>query len=107
MGKRKSSNQIAETVDIVKLYVMQETVGPLKNAGRWVGFGAAGAVTLGVGLTFLLLGLLRLLQTEAADTFDGNWSWAPYAITVLVCAVIMAIVVSRIKKDTLERKEPR
>jgi len=105
-GKPSSTNQIGETIELVRSYVKQETVGPLKGAGRWIGFGVAAAVALAAGLSLLLLGLLRLLQTEAADTFDGNWSWAPYAIVVAACGVIIGIAVSRIRKDTLQRKEP-
>ncbi|MGD9702616.1 MAG: hypothetical protein AB7Q42_07590 [Acidimicrobiia bacterium] len=102
-----SDNQIGETFDLVKAYVRQETVGPLKGAGRWLGFGIGGALALGFGLSLLLLSLLRLLQTEAAETFDGNWSWAPYGITFVACALIGALAVSRIRKQTLQRKEPR
>jgi hypothetical protein len=105
--KAASDNQIGETVDLIKAYVRQETIGPLKGAGRWIGFGVAGALALGFGVSMLLLGLLRLLQTEAADTFDGNWSWAPYGITLVASALIGAIAVSRIRKQTLQRKEDR
>lgn len=102
-----SNNEIGETIDLLKAYVRQETIGPLKGAGRWLGLGIAGAMALGLGLFFLVLGLLRLLQTEAAETFDGNWSWAPYAITLVVCALVGALAVSRVRKQTLQRKEPR
>ncbi len=47
---------IGEVVEFVKTYAKQETVGPLKGAGRWIAFGAAGAVCLGIGLSLLLLG---------------------------------------------------
>jgi hypothetical protein len=102
-----SKNQISETIDVVTAYVRQETIGPLRNVGRWVAFGIAGVLVLSLGLSLMLLGLLRLLQTEAASTFDGNWSWAPYAITLVACGVIAAIAMSRIRKQTLDRKEPR
>ena len=102
-----SANEIGETIDLLKAYVRQETIGPLKGAGRWLGLGIAGAMALGLGLVFLMLALLRLLQTEAAETFDGNWSWAPYAITLVACALVGAVAVSRVRKQTLQRKEPR
>lgn len=106
-GKRSKPNQLSETIELVTTYVKQETVGPLQGVGRWIGFGLAGAFTLAIGLSFVLLGLLRLLQTEASETFDGNWSWAPYGITFLAAALIIAIAASRIRKDTIQRKEPR
>ena len=96
-----STNEIGETIDLLKAYVRQETIGPLKGAGRWLGLGIAGAVALGLGLLFLMLALLRLLQTEAGETFDGNWSWAPYAITLVACALVGALAVSRVRKKTL------
>ncbi len=102
-----NNSEIGETIDLVKAYVLQETVGPLRGAGRWLGLGIAGAMALGLGLVFLMLALLRLLQTEAAETFDGNWSWAPYAITLVACVLVGAVAVSRVRKQTLQRKEPR
>jgi hypothetical protein len=41
--------------------------------------------------------LLRVLQTETGSTSTGSWSWAPYAITVVVALIIAAIFLSFIK----------
>ena len=64
---------ISGVVDLVKTYAKQETVDPLKNAGRFLGFGAIGAVLLGIGLSLLALGLLRLVQTEFDNLARGGW----------------------------------
>ena len=56
-SKRLEGASIGEVVEFVKTYAKQETIGPLRGASRWIGFGAAGAIFLGVGLSFLLLGL--------------------------------------------------
>ena len=40
---------ISGVVDLVKTYAQQETVGPLKGAGRWLGMGVAGAARVGLG----------------------------------------------------------
>jgi hypothetical protein len=100
-------NSIGEIIGLVKTYARQETIGPLKGAGRWLAFGTAGALALGFGLSMLLLGLLRLLQNEAPGVFDGNWSWGPYGITLVACVIVMLWALMRVRKDTLQRKEPR
>ena len=102
--RREKSPSVGEVVDLVKEYAKQETVGPLKGAGRWLGLGAVGAVFLGLGLIFVLLGVLRLIQTET-DAFDGAWSFVPYVVVLVLCAVLSAVAMSRVKKATLG-KEP-
>ena len=62
---------------MVVSYLKQETVGPIRNLGRFVGFGLAGSAVLSVGLVLVVLGLLRILQTELGIAFDGTWSWFP------------------------------
>lgn len=88
----------SELLDLVRAYAKQETVEPLKGIGRWLAFGLAGSLLLGTGLLLLAVGALRALQTETGDTFDGNWSWAPYLIVLAACAVVIALVASRIGK---------
>ena len=97
---------LGEIVDTVKAYAKQETVGPLKGAGRWLGFGAAAALLLGVGLVFVLVGLLRLLQTEWDRSASGSLSWQAYLSVLAVAIAILAVTVSRIKKSTLNN-EPK
>ena len=46
--------------------------------------GAAGAVLLGLGLSLVLLGLLRLIQTEWERAATGSLSWLPYLIVLLL-----------------------
>ncbi len=38
---------------------------------------------LGIGAILLLTGLLRALQTETGTLFAGEWSWAPYFLTLV------------------------
>jgi hypothetical protein len=85
----------SELWDLVQAYAKQQTIDPVKNTGRFVGLGLAGSLALALGLSLLALGLLRLLQSEAEDVFDGNWSFAPYVITVLVAAVLLYVVAIR------------
>ena len=98
---------ISEVVDLVKRYALQETVGPLRNIGRWLGFGVAGAFCLGFGTLVLLMALLRILQTETNGAFDGDLAFIPYLIVLAVTVVIIIVAASRIQKTGLSPREPR
>ena len=41
---------VGDIIDYVKDYAKQETLGPLKGAGNWLGYGFAAAAALGLGL---------------------------------------------------------
>jgi hypothetical protein len=104
-SKRREDASIGEVVEFVKTYAKQETIGPLKGAGRWIGFGAAGAIFLGVGLSFLLLGLLRLLQAEWTRSASGRLSWLSYFIVLIVCVLLLVLVLLRINKTFLNKDQ--
>jgi hypothetical protein len=79
----------AELFALLRRYVIQETVAPLRQVGRTLLFGSIAALFLGVGTVLLLLALLRVLQTETGRTFAGTWSWVPYPITAILGLVAM------------------
>ncbi|MHB1517073.1 MAG: phage holin family protein [Acidimicrobiales bacterium] len=96
-----------EALELVIDYVKQETLEPLKGLGRYMVFGIVGSVALAVGLVVLAVALLRLLQGETGSTFNGNWSWAPYLLTlvaVVAVAVMAALAVGRGQKRTTSRQ---
>lgn len=97
---------MGEVVEFVKTYAKQETIGPLKGAGRWIGVGAGAAIALGLGLFLLLLGLLRLIQTEFDGLASGGSSWVPYLIVLAVCGLLLVVTLARINKTFLT-KEPK
>ncbi len=97
---------IGEVIDFVTAYAKQETLGPLRGAGRWLGYGIAAALTLSLGLFLLLLGLLRMLQTEWDRSASGNMSWLAYLVTLVVAVILLVLTLLRIKKSTLH-KEPK
>jgi hypothetical protein len=72
---------VTELRDLVVTYVRQQTLIPLQQLGRYIAFGIAGSLLLGLGVLFLGMSALRALQTETGDTFSGDWSWVPYVIT--------------------------
>lgn len=99
MAKQKTISEIAtELFELLKAYASQETIGPLKTLGAYLGWGAGGSLLMALGLFFLALSGLRALQTETDGTFDGSWSWAPYFIVAVVLAGVIVLAVRRIIK---------
>jgi peptidoglycan biosynthesis protein MviN/MurJ (putative lipid II flippase) len=104
--RREEPTSIADVVDMVKAYAKQETLGPLQGVGRWLARGVAGAVLLGIGLSFVTLGILRLIQTEWVRSASGSLSWLAYLIAFVICVGFLLLAVSRINKNSLN-KEPK
>ncbi len=96
---------VGDVVDLVKTYAKQETIGPLRGAGKWLGLGAAGAFLLGLGLVIVLLGLLRLVQAEWDRAATGALSWLSYLVVLVVTLVLLIVVLKRISRDSLNRPE--
>lgn len=93
---------LVEMFDLVKAYAKQETLDPLKGAGRWLGLGLAGSVLLVVGSLELILALLRALQTETGSALTGNLSWLPYLITVVAAGLMSGLLAMRINRRSLQ-----
>lgn len=97
--------QIPETVQLLKDYVRQETLGPLKGAGRWIALGVVGALFIGSATAFLALGTLRMIQTEWPSTFQGRWmSLLPYVGALLICFIVAGLAFARINKKPLNKE---
>ena len=79
-----------ELFQLVVGYAKQETLDPVKNLGRFVGYGLGGALLGSLGAVLLLLGGLRLLQTETGEAFDGNLTFVPYVVVLVVSGAIAA-----------------
>ncbi len=93
-----------ELKSTVLAYVKQETLGPLKNLGRYLAFGVGGAISLVVGANLILLGLLRLLQSETGTALTGNLSWIPYLV-VAVAGSLMAMLAINAARRKASAKE--
>ena len=89
-------SEFKELIDLIVTYAKQQTIDPLKQLLRWVGFGLAGAVVIGTGFFLIALGLLRAVQSELAPHLSGDWSWVPYMIVVVFLGVVIALMVGRI-----------
>ncbi len=93
MAQRRDSQkaQFFETVSVIIGYVKQETLGAMRPLGRYLAFGVSGAVLVTFGFALILLGILRLLQSETGSTFHAHLSWVPYLVTMVI-GVGMTIV---------------
>jgi hypothetical protein len=96
---------IGQVIDLVKEYARQETLGPIKGAGRWLAAGAAGALLLGAGCSLLVLGVLRMVQNEFGKSFRGSWTtMLPYLFAFVASLAVMGVAAWRItKKKTLQK----
>ena len=94
--KDKRDNDV---VEMVIAYAKQETIGPLRGAGRWIAWGLASMVFISAGIVLLVLGALRLLQS--VSTFEGSWSWVPYVVCLVLCIAIVAFALAQIRKPSL------
>ena len=106
--RRGAGAQVGELKELVVGYAKQETVDPLKTLGRYLGFGFAGSLMLGVGLSLLLLALLRGLQrieifNDPSEVEGGTWSWLPYGITAVVGTALVALFLMKLTSVNKKR----
>lgn len=95
-GANPPNKVVSELKELLVGYARQEIVTPLTQLGKTLKLGILGALSMGVGLVFLAIAGLRLLQTEASGVFDGNMSALPYvAVLAGVVLVLGAAVVLR------------
>jgi hypothetical protein len=87
-------------------YLKQETVEPLKGLGRFLYMGIAGSFFLAGGILLILIGILRLLQTETGAALTGDWSWVPYAVVVLLGIAVIGVAAWRITAGPGQQKLP-
>lgn len=91
MSDRSISRSPEEILGLAKRYIVQETIGPLKRVAKVLGIGLAGATVFAVGGVIVLVGVLRVLQTETDNIFGGNWSFAPYLLTGVVGVAVVGV----------------
>jgi len=77
-------------------YLKQETIEPLRGLGRFLYMGIAGSFFAAGGILLVLIGILRLLQTETGTTLTGDLSWVPYAVVIILGLVVIGVAVWRI-----------
>jgi ABC-type nickel/cobalt efflux system permease component RcnA len=96
---KRANEPVGEIVSMVRTYVKQETLDPLRGAKRVIMWGVIGSLALAIGSLLLLLALLRFLQ----GYMHGSMSWAPYLATMAAGLIIVGLAVWRIGRTP----EPR
>ena len=87
-------------------YLRQETIQPLRGLGRFLYMGIAGSFFMAGGLLLILIGVLRLLQTETGTALTGDWSWVPYAVVVVLGIAVIGVAAWRITAGPGQEKLP-
>lgn len=109
MAKRRGfsglKEQGSDVATLVTDYLKQETVGPLKDLGRFVAYGSIGSIFLAGGLVLLLVAMLRGLQTQS--WCQGNLSWVPYVIVGALAVILMSFSVWRVVSGPAKRRLPK
>lgn len=89
---------VDDLVSTLRAYVKQETLGPIRGLGRYLGFGLAGTVCFAVAEVFLVLGVVRVLQSTTS-AFEGKLSFVPYLAGIVTCAAFMCLTIFALKRD--------
>jgi len=96
-----------ETYELVRDYAKQETLDPLRGAGRWLGVGLIAGFLMSVGIVIVLVGVLRLTQDLLLYTWFVNQadglSFVPYLVTLAIGIATSAVVWSRVSVFELNR----
>lgn len=87
--------QVEELIDLVKSYVKQETVDPLRTLGKRFGLGVGAAVVFGMSAIFFSLGFLRIVERYLDFMSRGVLSAVPYVLAVALLGVMLYLVWSR------------
>jgi len=98
-GGKSLPELVSELKSLTVDYAKQETLAPLKGILRYVIFGLAAALTMGVGLVFWIMAALRALQNETGTAFEDHWSWAPYFITLAGTVLLIGLAIFAIGKE--------
>lgn len=109
--KRSRPASIDAVIDALTSYVRGQLLRPLSGAGRWLLFGIVGGLLVGAGVVFMLLGVLRLLQTELSGMSGVNsrLSWLPYLIVLVIGVAVLIVTLQRISRTELfsDREQER
>lgn len=101
--RTSTQDKVEDLAVATKDYAVEQILGPIRGAGRWLAFGLAGALAMGIGLLFGLLAMLRLVQDLGGGALDGAWSFVPYLVTAAGAGPVIAYSLSRINTEPLAK----
>ncbi len=97
MPDKTPKRQAIDLRDLLIAYSKQELLDPIKDSGRFIGFGLGGALVIALGIFFIAIGTLRMFVTEFESAFSGNLSVFSYfaVIALLTAGAVTCFKVSR------------
>lgn len=98
-SNRDLSKLAAELYELIKNYLLQQTLMPLKRLLRYLGLGITGSIFMSLGLLLGSIGFLRYLQT--LSTFDNNLVFIPYLLVSVVDLAIIGILFTIMTRPNL------
>lgn len=82
---------VREFTDLSKEYLLQETVEPAKQLGRYGGFAFGAAVCFAIGAVLLSIAGVRLIIDALPE--GPNWSALGYLLTTLVLVLLSGLMI--------------
>ncbi len=89
---------VKEFADMSKEYLLQETVEPAKQLGRYAGLSLAAGLSFGLGALFLTIAGLRWIARALPD--GPNYQALAYLIVVAGLGLIAGAVVAITNRDS-------
>ncbi len=86
---------LGEVKRLTVKYLREETIDPLRAAGRFALFGALGSAFVAIGAALVMLGVLRFLQDQF-PVLDGTLSWIPYLVVAALGLMGAALALWRV-----------
>ncbi len=90
-GPSELPELIKEFTDMSKTFLLQETVEPAKQLGRYAGFAIGAAICFAVGS--LLLGVAGVRLIVGALPEGPNWSALGYLLATVVLMILSGLMV--------------
>jgi hypothetical protein len=106
-GGKSIGTLVNELVALIVAYVTQQTIVPIRSLGRYLLFGIAGALFMGIGGGLLGLAAVRLIQAETGHHLRGSLTWASYAGGLLVTGIGAALSIRRIARGSAQKVNGR